>query len=117
MEKRRCAEGWLKYEARLIGRPGTRPPWDFPGPRWLGREDIAGQTILLHSERGFGDAMQFVRYGALGLQVWATAAPHARLAVDVRPRRHAVVSRHAAISAERGGGLGGCGGEGGCGTG
>ncbi len=57
-----CVEGWLKYEARLIARPGIRPRRELPGPRWLGREDIAGQTILLHSEQGFGDAMQFVRY-------------------------------------------------------
>ncbi len=54
--------GWLKYEARLIARPGIRPRRDIPGPRWLGREDIAGQTILLHSEQGYGDAIQFVRY-------------------------------------------------------
>ncbi len=57
-----CVAGWLKYEARLIARPGIRPRRDIPGPRWLGREDIAGQTILLHSEQGYGDAIQFVRY-------------------------------------------------------
>jgi hypothetical protein len=30
-------------------------------PRWNG-EDLAGQTILLHSEQGLGDTLQFVRF-------------------------------------------------------
>jgi hypothetical protein len=66
-------DGWLKYEARLIARPGVRPRRAFPQRRWLGRENIAGKTILLHSEQGFGDAIQFVRYvprvAALGATV------------------------------------------------
>ena len=30
-------------------------------PHWTG-DDLSGQTILLHSEGGFGDALQLVRY-------------------------------------------------------
>ena len=67
------AEGWLKYEARLISRPGILPRRQFTQPRWLGGENIAGKTILLHSEQGYGDAIQFVRYvprvAALGATV------------------------------------------------
>lgn len=66
-------DGWLKYEARLIARPGVQPRREFAQRRWLGRENIAGKTILLHSEQGFGDAVQFVRYvprvAALGATV------------------------------------------------
>jgi hypothetical protein len=29
---------------------------------WLGSEEIAGKTILVHAEQGFGDAIQFCRY-------------------------------------------------------
>ena len=35
---------------------------NFPQPLWLGGEDIGGKTILLHSEQGFGDTIQFCRY-------------------------------------------------------
>ena len=34
----------------------------FTQPLWLGREEIAGKTILLHAEQGFGDTIQFCRY-------------------------------------------------------
>ena len=39
--------------------PGKR---NFSQPLWLGGEDIARKTILLHAEQGFGDTIQFVRY-------------------------------------------------------
>jgi hypothetical protein len=31
-------------------------------PRWQGRGRLAGRTLLLHAEQGFGDALQFARY-------------------------------------------------------
>lgn len=34
----------------------------FAKPRWLGREDLLGKTILLHAEQGLGDTIQFCRY-------------------------------------------------------
>lgn len=82
MEQLRAGDfthGWLKYEARLIARPGVRPRREFPQRRWLGRESIAGKTILLHSEQGFGDAIQFVRYAprvaAMGAKVLLEGHP------------------------------------------
>ncbi|WP_448572759.1 tetratricopeptide repeat protein [Trichothermofontia sp.] len=55
------AEGWAEHEWRWQIRKG----WvTCPHPRWDG-SDLNGQTILLHSEQGLGDAIQFVRYVAL----------------------------------------------------
>ncbi len=54
----RLAEGWraLRVRHALPGRP---PP--LPGPR-LENLDVAGRTVLLRHEEGFGDTLQFVRY-------------------------------------------------------
>ena len=54
--------GWEKYEWRWETenqRPAKR---NFTQPLWLGQEEIAGKTILLHAEQGFGDTIQFCRY-------------------------------------------------------
>jgi tetratricopeptide (TPR) repeat protein len=53
------AAGWEKYEARW--RIGDLPPRDFAQSQW-GGEPLAGRTILLHAEQGFGDSIQFLRY-------------------------------------------------------
>jgi tetratricopeptide (TPR) repeat protein len=65
--------GWQEYEWRWkmdYFRPHRR---DLPAPLWLGREELAGRTILLHAEQGFGDTIQFCRYvpmvAALGARV------------------------------------------------
>jgi tetratricopeptide (TPR) repeat protein len=55
----RYEEGWPKYEWRrrlslAHGIERALPPWQG--------EDIAGKTILLHSEQGLGDTIQFLRY-------------------------------------------------------
>jgi tetratricopeptide (TPR) repeat protein len=53
------ARGWGEYEWRWALKAPLSPA--LRGPRWDGRE-LGGQTILLHAEGGFGDAIQFVRY-------------------------------------------------------
>jgi tetratricopeptide (TPR) repeat protein len=53
-------EGWAEYEARL-SIPKAVPPWFAAAPQWQG-QDITGRTILLHTEQGLGDMLQFVRY-------------------------------------------------------
>jgi hypothetical protein len=58
----RFAEGWSAFRARhaLAGRPAP-----LPGPR-LESLDVAGRTVLLVHDEGFGDTIQFIRYaGAL----------------------------------------------------
>ncbi len=55
------AEGWREYEWRWRRPDFTSPRRNFSQPQWMG-EDIAGQTLLVHAEQGYGDALQFVRY-------------------------------------------------------
>ncbi|MGD0464671.1 MAG: tetratricopeptide repeat protein [Tepidisphaeraceae bacterium] len=50
--------GWLEYEWRWLKFPQFRR--HFRQPKWDGF-DIAGKTILVHAEQGFGDVIQFVR--------------------------------------------------------
>jgi tetratricopeptide (TPR) repeat protein len=56
--------GWNDHEWRWqdIDSPVTEARRNFPEPLWLGRESIAGRTILLHSEQGLGDTLHFCRY-------------------------------------------------------
>ena len=53
------SEGLLEYEWRWLKFFEHRQ--SFPQPAWDGY-DIAGKTILLHSEQGFGDTIQFARF-------------------------------------------------------
>jgi tetratricopeptide (TPR) repeat protein len=55
----RYEEGWPKYEWRR--RLSLLHGIDRALPLWQG-EDIAGKSILLHSEQGLGDTIQFLRY-------------------------------------------------------
>jgi tetratricopeptide (TPR) repeat protein len=74
----RFKEGWRAYEwrrrtpAALLRRPFTDPP-DWPGG------DPMGKTLLLSTEQGYGDALQFCRYA-----VWM-AAHGARVIVRAHP--------------------------------
>jgi tetratricopeptide (TPR) repeat protein len=52
------AEGWLHYDWLWKGESRMK------GPRWTG-DSLAGRTILLHSDHGLGDALQFVRFAEL----------------------------------------------------
>jgi tetratricopeptide (TPR) repeat protein len=71
------ARGWAGYEWRHKAPVARLTPRERPRPLWLGDVDLAGKTILLHSEQGFGDSIQFCRYVPL------VAARGARVVLEV----------------------------------
>jgi hypothetical protein len=56
--------GWLDHEWRWRNELGAsaKDKRHFAQPLWLGNYSLRGKTILLHSEQGFGDSLQFCRY-------------------------------------------------------
>jgi hypothetical protein len=73
----RMAEAWPHYERRHGLAPAARPAFD--ASFWHG-EPLAGRTLLIHSDQGFGDTIQFIRYLPL---VLACAA--GRVVIEVQP--------------------------------
>jgi Flp pilus assembly protein TadD len=65
--------GWREFEWRWQDPTFKHHARNFGKPLWLGQENLAGRTILLHAEQGFGDTIQFCRYvpmvKALGARV------------------------------------------------
>ena len=55
--------GWAGYEHRLHADPETAVH-NTQAERWSGTETLAGKRILLWSEQGYGDTIQFCRYSA-----------------------------------------------------
>jgi tetratricopeptide (TPR) repeat protein len=68
--------GFAEYEWRWQREAMIAVKRDFPQPLWRG-EDITGKTILVHSEQGLGDSIQFCRY------IPALAARGARVILEV----------------------------------
>jgi Tfp pilus assembly protein PilF len=66
--------GWRGYEWRWVNahRLGIGKARAFTGPAWRGEESIAGKHILLYSEAGLGDTLQFCRYAISCAQLGAT---------------------------------------------
>jgi tetratricopeptide (TPR) repeat protein len=54
-------EGWPEYDWRWKTRGNSSPISRFSQPLWDGA-DLNGLTILIHTEQGFGDTLQFFRY-------------------------------------------------------
>lgn len=69
--------GFDGYEARW--RLARSPARTLPGPAWTGAEPLEGKTLFLHSEQGFGDAIQFARF------VPPVAARGARIVLECLP--------------------------------
>jgi tetratricopeptide (TPR) repeat protein len=65
--------GWAGREARWNASGLSTTGFKFGQPLWLGKESIAGKTLLIHVDEGLGDTIQFARYvpmvAALGARV------------------------------------------------
>ncbi|HWR00433.1 MAG TPA: tetratricopeptide repeat protein [Chlorobaculum sp.] len=55
-------DGWPLYEWRWQVAKFAAARRNFIQRLWLGRGSLAGKTILLYSEQGLGDTIQFCRY-------------------------------------------------------
>jgi Flp pilus assembly protein TadD len=73
-------EGWSRYESRYdaaLSRHFATVP-QAPWPMWNG-ESLAGKSLIVWPEQGFGDILQFCRYApmlkALGLKTLSIACP------------------------------------------
>jgi tetratricopeptide (TPR) repeat protein len=73
------ALGWQDYEWRLKAGQQADQGRKFVQPLWLGAQTLEGKTILLHSEQGLGDTLQFCRY------VREVAALGAKVLLEVQP--------------------------------
>jgi tetratricopeptide (TPR) repeat protein len=78
--------GWEKHEWRWRTKQLAQSKRDFPQPLWDGRQEIAGQTVLLHAEQGFGDTIQFCRYVPL------VASRGALVILEVQPPLYQLMS-------------------------
>jgi tetratricopeptide (TPR) repeat protein len=54
--------GWQKLEWGWETEQLKNAKRTFARPLWLGSDEIAGKTVLLHGVHGFGDTIQFCRY-------------------------------------------------------
>lgn len=56
------AHGWRQYESRWLDAEAARHRRHTHRPEWTGKEPVGGKTVLLHSEQGYGDTLQFCRF-------------------------------------------------------
>ncbi len=68
----RCNEARWTHLEKLVS------PHLLTAPLWLGESSLAGKTLLIYWEQGFGDTIQFCRYAALAKEEGA------RVIVDVQ---------------------------------
>ena len=88
------ARGWLEHEWRSKSARWLAPPLRTSAPRWVGDSECADRDVLVLSEQGTGDTVQYLRY------VPMLAARGARVALEI-PRSLArlcePLRKHAAL--------------------
>jgi tetratricopeptide (TPR) repeat protein len=78
-------EGWRLFEWRWRDQQQEHVRV-FSAPLWLGEESLAGKTVLIYPEQGFGDFVQFCRY--IGL----LASAGAKVLLEAPPPLHTLIS-------------------------
>jgi tetratricopeptide (TPR) repeat protein len=84
--------GWAQAEWRWKSPSSGLVAPNYPQPLWLGEQGIDGKTILLQSEQGYGDSIQFCRYVPL------VAARGARVILQVEEPLRQLMSGLAGVS-------------------
>jgi len=72
-------QGFRQAEIRWSTAQGRARSRNLPQPLWLGDADLAGKSILLYPDQGFGDTLQFCRYAPM------VAARGARVMLQAQP--------------------------------
>ena len=62
LKKGNYKNGFKLYEERWNTAKFSNHRVEYDVPLWLGKENIANKTILCHSEQGYGDTIQFIRF-------------------------------------------------------
>ncbi|HEY7985582.1 MAG TPA: tetratricopeptide repeat protein [Methylophilaceae bacterium] len=89
-------EGWKLYETRWTNSAlGLHDPYPAE-KRWDGKQSLLGKTILIHTEQGMGDTIQFCRYVPLlvaqGAQVALIVAPALKELISTLPCAVSLIS-------------------------
>ena len=79
------AAAWPLYEWRWVNHQATAASPVDSLPVWDGRQSLAGKTLLVQSEQGLGDTIQFCRYIPL------LAAQGAKVVFEVDPPLEALM--------------------------
>ena len=82
------SQGFNLYEWRWEKQDTYKFKRNFSQPLWLGVEPLSDKTVLLHSEQGLGDTIQFCRYARMIADLGATVIlevqkPLVRLLKDI----------------------------------
>ncbi len=64
LHEEKFEEGWREYDWRWRNSDNDLTPRQLAMPRWDG-SCLGDRQLLLHAEQGFGDTLQFVRFGSL----------------------------------------------------
>ncbi|BAX61427.1 tetratricopeptide repeat protein [Burkholderia stabilis] len=73
--------GWRQHETRWDAADVMLHRRHADRPLWTGDEPLAGRTLLLHAEQGYGDTLQFCRYASLAHDLGATVIVEAPAAL------------------------------------
>jgi tetratricopeptide (TPR) repeat protein len=88
--------GWQKYQTRWQRATLQKDIRPFTQARLTDLQQVSARKILLHSEQGFGDTIQFVRYASLLATMGATVY------LEVQPQLKTLVSAVAGVTASFG---------------